>query len=415
MAKSKVLSVRLSGTPVGHLIQTQDGKMRFEYLPETTDAISLSMPIDKKAYGNMPCEKYFGGLLPESENARKAIALTFKGNANSTFSLIREIGHECAGAISIHEANDPIEVDKFHRIIADPISDEDLEQHIIDLPYHPLFIGMQGMRMSLAGVQDKAALCIVNGKLCIPKGSTPTTHILKPMIPKYPLSVQNEYLCLKTAKRIGLPAPEVTIRKAGQQVFLMIERYDRIFDGKETIQRLHQEDFCQALSLREKYQTHGGPGLKESFDLMMRSSLPIVDRSLLMQGVVFNYLIGNADAHGKNFSVLYVSEGVRLAPFYDILCTQFYGNLTEDMCMKIGETYNLGEVQLNDWKTLCEKLNFPFAGLKKIVTNQLSQLVDALTIEREELAATTFEHALLDGIVDQVSKNCAKMTKTFHG
>jgi len=413
--KSKVLSVRLSGTPVGHLMQTKDGKMRFEYLSDAKESISLSMPTSQKTYGNMPCEKYFGALLPESEDAKKAIAREFNANPKSTFSLIRAIGHDCAGAISLNDPDDPIEIDSFHHIIVNPISDEELERHILELPQRPLFLGAEGARMSLAGVQDKAPVCIVGGKICLPRDGTPTTHILKPTIPKYSLSVQNEFICLRTAAKLGLPTAKVSMGSAGSQVFLLVERYDRVFNGKDQILRLHQEDFCQALSAREKYQVKGGPGFLECFDLMMNTSLPLIDRNVLMQAVVFNYLIGNADAHAKNFSLLYTEPSkVRLAPFYDILCTQFYDSVATAMGMRIGQEYELGRVTLNDWKALCDKIKFPFSTLERIVEKQIDTLVDAVGLERLDLQGTTFEDAALDKLVDKVKANCARAGKVFN-
>ena len=135
-SKTKLLSVRLNGLPVGRLEQIKDGQMRFEYEPNARQ-ISFKFSLDKTRYGNMPCEIYFGGLLPESEEARRAIGRAFNINANNTFSVLRAIGRDCAGAISFHEPDDPVVPDTFQQIKVQPLSDAQLAKHIQDLPRKP--------------------------------------------------------------------------------------------------------------------------------------------------------------------------------------------------------------------------------------------------------------------------------------
>jgi len=411
MKKLKILSVRLNGKPVGQLEQTKDGKLKFQYQDDASQ-ISLSMLLENKRYGNMPCEKYFGGLLPESEEAKKAIGKKFGANPKSTFSLLRAIGRDCAGAISFHDPEDPVVLDSFREIKMQPLSESELEKHIKELPLKPLFMGVEGLRLSLAGVQDKAAVCLVDGKIAVPLEGTPTTHILKPTISKFPGSVQNEYVCLRTAARLTLPVPEVKMGRAGEEMYFLVERYDRKFDGDKRILRLHQEDFCQALGFREKYQRLGGPGFKDGFELLMKTRIPIKDRDLLMRAAVFNYLIGNNDAHGKNFAILYDMDGnPRLAPFYDILCTQAYDELTDDMCMKVGDQYNFKDITESDWQGLCKVTGFSFLSLKKIIHTFVEQIVESIQEERNLLSGTEFDYGVLDKMIAQVQRNAKTLAK----
>jgi serine/threonine-protein kinase HipA len=408
--KQKVLSVRLHGLPVGTLEQTRDGKLKFTYLPEAKQAISLSMPLTQERYGNVPCEVYFGGLLPESTEARKAIALKFDANPNNTFSLLSVIGHDCAGAISFHAPDEPVEADSSHHIEIEPLSDKSLAKHIRELPEKPLFLDLHGLRLSLAGVQEKAAVCVVDKKVCLPAHGTPTTHILKPSIRNYQGTVQNEYLCLRTAKRIGLPTPHVEMRRAEDQMYLLVERYDRKFDDKNRIARIHQEDFTQALSAREKYQRFGGPSLKQCFDLLLKSSIPVVDRNYLMQANVFNFLIGNADAHAKNFAYLHHPGGnVRLAPFYDLLCTQAYSELTQDMSMKVGDKYLFADVRIADWEDFSRQCELSFPSVKKTLQKFANDLPKAIAEERALLKQTDFDNEIADKIVECANKNSARL------
>lgn len=400
--------MRLQGLPVGVLQQTRDGKLRFDYLEEVKRPVSLSMPLSQRRYGDVPCETYFGGLLPESIEARRAVARKFDANPNSTFSLLRAIGYDCAGAVSIQSQEDPVESDRSHEVKVELVSEEVLERHIQELPQKPLFIGVEGMRLSLAGVQEKAAVCVLDGQVCLPVSGTPTTHVLKPSIRDYPATVQNEYLCVRVAGRIGLPVPDAKIRRAGRQVYLLAERYDRKFDEDRRILRLHQEDFAQATGAREKYQRYGGPGLKECFDLLLKSFLPVIDRGVLMEAVVFNCLIGNTDAHAKNFAILHDDSGnIRLAPFYDILCTQVYSTLTGDMAMKIGNCYILDEVSTRDWEVFSKEAGLSYPVLKSKLRRQAESLPYVLREERTLLSNGQFDTEIADEMVKQVERNCA--------
>lgn len=405
MKKLKLLSVRLNGEPVGLLEQTKEGKLKFQY-EDGARQISLSMPVEQQRFGNMPCEKFFGGLLPESEEAKKAIGKKFEANPRSTFSLLRAIGRDCAGAISFHNPEDPVVQDSLLEIKMHPLAEPEVEKHIKELPFKPLFSGVEGLRLSLAGVQEKAAVCLLDGKIAIPLGGTPTTHVLKPSISRIPGSVQNEYICLRTAARLGLPVPHVKMGRAGTELYLLVERYDRKITEDKKISRLHQEDFCQALGFREKYQRFGGPGFKDCFELLMKTRIPAIDRDLFMRAVVFNYLVGNNDAHGKNFAILYGIDGsARLAPFYDMLCTQAYAELTSDMCMKIGNHYDFHNVGESDWQELCKTVGFSFPGLKKIIKMLVEQIVGLIEEERILLRNTDFDNPILEKIIERVQKN----------
>ncbi len=385
--------------------------MRFKYLHDASMAISLSLPLQPTAFSHKACESYFGGLLPESSNARNAIGQQFNANPNITFSLLMAIGGDCAGAISFEDVNTPASNEAYLKIRVRPMTDKEIERHIEELPLKPLFLGADGLRLSLAGVQEKAAVFLHNGDVCLPLDGTPTSHVLKPENKRFPAIVQNEYLCMKTAQALGLRIPKVEMRKAGAQTYLLVERYDReIKEGKVT--RIHQEDFCQALGNRKKYQRFGGPNLKKCFELLMHTNLPARDRNYLMEAVVFNFLIGNADAHGKNFSLLHMGpQNIRLAPFYDIACTRVYPNLTPDLSMKIGATYNIQSVGIADWQLLAKQVGFSFPAIRGILKSQISAIPKIIRAEREQIRNSAFDAPLLDEIVKSVTEHCTRTDK----
>lgn len=135
--------------------------------------------------------------------------------------------------------------------------------------------------------------------------------------------------------------------------------------------RIHQEDFCQALGVvpEMKYQNEGGPDLKACFDLLREATQPSAPQVLhMLDAVVFNALVGNHDAHAKNFSLLY-EAGMRpkLAPLYDILSTAVYDNLTPKMAMKLGSKYKFTEVQAGHWDQFAQAAGLSKAQTKKRV------------------------------------------------
>lgn len=410
---NKELSVRLNGKPVGVLAQTTTGKLQYQYLDYAQQALSLRMPLDKKSYGGNECETFFGGLLPENDGVRKTIGQRFGISANNTFSLLRVIGNDCAGAVSLVDMNEPITENEWHEIESKKLSDVDLAKHIKELPFRPLFIDLEGMRLSLAGAQEKAAVIAIGNDIYLPRNKCPTTHLLKPEISQYPGSVQNEYMCMRLAKKIGLAVPEVSIRKVNDIIFLLIDRYDREVVGN-LVRRVHQEDFCQALGIRSsnKYQHDGGPTFKQCFELLLNTATPAASKNMLAEVLVFNLCIGNADAHGKNFSLLYPGPDIiNLAPFYDLLSTFSFPNLSRDNAMKIGSTYGFAAIISKDLEKLCGNIEYGFPLLKQIFMRQAEQLPDLARQEQSMLKTAGYDHKITNDVIEVINENCARLQK----
>ncbi len=192
--------------------------------------------------------------------------------------------------------------------------------------------------------------------------------------------------------------------------FLLIERYDRILKrdektGAEILTRIHQEDFCQALGVvpERKYQAEGGPSLKECFALVREvSSAPVLDLNALLDAVIFNFLIGNNDAHGKNFSLLYNERQTRLAPLYDVLSTVYYPELSSRMAMKIGGQFDAKKVRPRDFEAMAED-----AGLARpMVRHRVRELTDLVI---SQLPAVAMDHPTAIGVSKLIEANCSRM------
>ncbi len=384
---AKRLDVYLHKDFVGHLIQNEGGQMVFNYAESWLEKpgaspLSQSLPLQKERFTRKECRGFFAGILPE-ESKRDIIARNLGINARNDYAMLERIGGECAGAVTFVPAGEPLPERNYDYR---KLSTAELIAILKELPRRPLLAGERGVRLSLAGAQDKVAVRIEKDGVSLPLGSAPSTHILKPAIDRFEGVVFNEALSMELAGAIGLLTAPVETRTVEGMTFLLVERYDRVHrqtPGDEpVVERVHQEDFCQAQGIvpETKYQKEGGPSLKDCFNLLRAvSSAPVIDLARLLDGVIFNYLVGNNDAHGKNFSLVYPGAGtgdlqVRLAPLYDVVSTIYYPELSPEMAMKIGGEYSSERVTSRNFEKLAEE-----AGLAKpLVRRRVVELVDAI-------------------------------------
>lgn len=229
---------------------------------------------------------------------------------------------------------------------------------------------------------------------------------------------------MKLAKAAGLQAAKVEARilqVEGKEPrkFLLVDRYDRAHAGGGVV-RLHQEDFCQALGLpiEKKYQAEGGPGLKECFDLVdNHSTEPALDRIQFLDAVIFNIIVGNSDAHGKNFSFLHAmvgQGGLRLAPLYDLVSTAPYtGEIDQRFAMKIGRARTLEELTPREWARMVEHTGVAMPYLKRRVAALAEAVAASATPVATELAS--LDHAFLRGLGEQVVQRAQACVRSLPG
>lgn len=385
---SRTLDVYLHRDLVGHLIQNEDGRMIFNYAASWLEnpaarSLSHSLPLQKEKFTQKQCRGFFAGILPE-QNQRELVARNLGISARNDFAMLEQIGGECAGAVTFMPSGHPLpERDYRYR----DLSNQELVDVLKTLPRRPLLAGDEDVRLSLAGAQDKVAVKVSGGQISIPLGGAPSTHIIKPALERFPGLVFNEVLCVRLANASGIPSANAEARSIEGIDYALVERYDRKLiptaSGTECT-RLHQEDFCQALGIvsEHKYQNEGGPSLKQCFDLLREvSSAPVIDLQRLLDAVIYNYLIGNTDAHGKNFSLLYGQERgeTRLAPLYDLVCTIHYPELSKKMAMKIGGEYLLDKILPRHFEKLAEETGLAKPLVKRRVPELATAVVNALT------------------------------------
>jgi serine/threonine-protein kinase HipA len=358
------LDVYLGDRLTGALLRKDNGNLQFRYDKLYVDAkgppLSVHLPVRAEAYPHRDCLAFFGNLLPE-EDVREQVALATGISAANDYKLLERFGGDVAGAVTLLPS-DQVEDDPKPGGL-EVLSPERLDEVLEQLPQRPLAAAEGGeVRMSLAGAQSKLPVVEVDGAFALPHGSAnPTTHILKPEPDRFPGLVTNELFCMRLAEAAGLQvAPVERAETISGLPFLIVTRYDRDVTH-EPIRRLHQEDFCQALGRLyvEKYQHEGGPGVREAMTLIDdESTAPARDRQQFWLALVFNVLIGNCDAHGKNYSLLYDSPAPSLAPFYDLLSTAVYGELTKRLAMSIDGAIRLDDVDSAAWAQLANEVGF---------------------------------------------------------
>jgi serine/threonine-protein kinase HipA len=400
---SAPLDVYLGEAKAGILEQDESGALTLAYDRDylagaDARAISISMPLREEPYPDRVVRPFFSGLLPD-EGARQRLAGALGISAGNAFALLEVIGGECAGALSLYPAGQ-----------TPPSSDDDgvealttarLAEILAKLRDRPLLGGEDGVRLSLAGAQDKLAVCVDGETIALAKGGRPTTHILKPFIQGLDGTVENELFCLRLAARLKLPVPVVTMRKSGDVPFLLVERYDRAPHADGTIARLHQEDFCQALSVPPelKYEEEGGPGTERSLALIGGATArPAADRLGFIRMLIFHYLVGNADAHGKNFALLYRGKVPDLAPLYDVVCTAAYPRLAKKLAMAIGGRAVPDTIQLKNWLTLVADTR----GAQRLLTGDIAGMAERISREADSLVAELESEGIGHGILKTV-------------
>jgi serine/threonine-protein kinase HipA len=398
------LIVYLAGRRAGRLIRKDNGNLQFRYdSGYGGPVISQALPIQQEAHPNRVCRAVFGGLLLEGE-AREVMARNLGISIGNDYGLLEALGGDCAGAITILAPEEPLPGSPLTRALDEKLLDVLLR----DLPQRPLAADpSEGTRLSLAGAQPKLPVIIDDEEVALPlNAAAATTHILKPEPVRFPGLVDNESFCMDLAHAVGLPAARVHKRKSRSGLpYLLVERYDRDLTA-DPIGRLHQEDFCQALgqTSERKYQADGGPTVLDAVSLLRSCSVrPAQDLITFWRALVFNWLIGNCDAHSKNYSLLYDRSMPALAPLYDLVSTTIYPELTSRLAMSVDGARNLEDVAAGAWVDLAREIDYS----KRFVVTETSTLVGLVSEEMARLMRSETHHnatvqKIADGIIERI-------------
>jgi serine/threonine-protein kinase HipA len=482
---SEILAL-LENREVGTVRQLR-GRLSFTYSDSWRAApgaypLSLSMPLAAAEHPHAAIDAFLWGLLPDNEFVLRRWAQRYHVSPRSAFALIAEVGEDCAGAVQFArpERRDALLGGQPGSITW--LTESDVADRLRGLQADasawraPQDTG----QFSLAGAQPKTALFFDGQRWGVPSGREPTTHIIKPQTGEFDGHVENEHLCLALARALGLPTARSEVRHFEDVTTIVVERYDRVpvatlvsaraalaaakateaamhaasgepasgvmaaraaadaaeasasanalaeFSRTTATYRVHQEDFCQALSVHPslKYQNDGGPGPREIIGVLRahaastrrpgaRNSLMMYDEdaATFLDALILNWLIGGTDAHAKNYSILIGGGGlVRLAPLYDLASIFAYANVDPDkakLAMTIGDEYRLRDIGISQWRKLAVDLRRDADSFVDRIRTMAAELPDRLADEVRRLSATGVTHRVIETLAHELPRRAA--------
>jgi serine/threonine-protein kinase HipA len=423
-----VLTVVLEGRPIGEVERLRRGELRLRFEeayctePNAT-LLSVSMPPSSDEYGEARITPWLWGLLPDNADVLSRWAREFGVSVASPYPLLRtQVGHDCAGAVQFCP---PTELDDLLARTGDvaQLDEAEVASRLRALRADStswLGPGFTG-QFSLGGAQAKTALHQVNGDWGVPKGSLPTTHILKPAMAGFEDQHLNEHLCLSAARTLGLRAADTRIEKFEDEMAIVVERFDRTrIDGR--LVRVHQEDLCQALSVppAHKYQSDGGPSPAQIAELIRTSiagSEAEIDVWRFADALAFNWLIAGTDAHAKNYGVLLAGAQIRLAPLYDIASYLPYDDSNGHkikLAMKIGGNYGLHHADRRSaWERTAGELKLDPERLINRVVDLARRTPAAFAVGVEDDNVERLKSDLPGRLLDLVAERCRRCEKVL--
>lgn len=341
--------------------------------------LSPALPLTRPPadYPSASIKRFIEHLLPEGRALDVAVAYNGLARTN-VFGLIWALGAETAGALRF--TGDAAAALPAGEAVLREVSRQELDRRIAEREHVPLTVWDGKVRMSVAGLQDKLLVYLDRplddgGRLFLVDGPRlASTHILKPDTgnPKTPHLAVNEHFCLSLARRMGLPAAEVGLLRTPRPV-LVVRRFDRELDnagGQPRVRRRHIIDACQACDLPVAYKYERNLGSAEAvrhirdgvsferlFGCAELTANKAAARLAMLRWALFQFLIGNSDAHGKNFSFFVLPGGLlEPTPWYDLVSVLQYDGLDTELAMAYGDVFRHAELSpfaLADFAARC--------------------------------------------------------------
>ena len=418
---NKQLNVFIGGTHAGVLAQDNIGSLSFQYLRDYRGTpLSSAMPLSTKTYHNKIVAPYLWGLLPEDLAVRRNVAAEANVSPNNPFALLEIIGLDCPGAVQFCQQ----ESISFRKEQLIPMSESDIALRLAQGRAGERGWIAENEHWSLGGQQNKFALRWKNGHWFSCEGAAATTHIFKSDINGLSHQALNEFVCMRLANELGIPAAQVAYHEFEGEPAIVVTRYDRRPENGIVV-RLHQEDICQALGClpANKYTADGGPSSSDILKFLLSDeSTAQVNAVEFLQMLLFNYLIAATDAHAKNYSVLLGANGEkRLAPMYDVASIIPYVDQTTwkmkppKLAMSIGGENRVGHVSMNNLRTMIDQCDLEKVGITAegcanllrtyadAIPEKIEQIFDELENTESGMAAKELRVRMEDSIVQLCS------------
>ncbi len=428
LPKTNELIIWIEQTQIGTLEVNEHGQFRLNYEPAWIESpngfpISPTLPLtnsgDSDEIHSAKVRFFFSNLLPEGKSLDEAVLANGLSKSN-IFGLLHALGKESAGALMLLPPNllpDAITSQSDLR----EITNAELSERIRAMPNIPFSVWDGKVRMSIAGYQSKLAVHKTpDGRLWLTGGKNASTHILKPQTGGLnECQVANEYFCMRLAAMSGIESAEVDVLRVPEPI-LVVKRFDRQVLNGET-RRLHIIDACQALnkSPEQKYERNFGSGehvrhirdgvsVKDLFSIT-NVAINKADMSLRqLRWLIFQHLIGNSDAHGKNMSFYVSRDGLKMAPAYDQLSVLIYPTINHEFAMAIGDEFMEDAMHAYQWADFAIQINLPPNLVARTMKNVASKANDALPILLEDPLLTDLETDFLKGLADQIQVRIVK-------
>jgi serine/threonine-protein kinase HipA len=407
------LIVLLGGREIG-AVDYENSRISFTYDQSWRDdpdayPLSLALPLGAAAHGHTRMDAFLWGLLPDNDWVLQAWGRRFGVSPRNSFRLISKVGEDCAGAVQF------VRPERMAGRSEDPRNDTiiwltraDVAERLRAMRIDPSVGRAAGDRgqFSLAGAQPKTALLFQKGRWGLPAGRIPTTHILKPPTGEWDGFAENEHFCLQLARSLGLVVANSTVERFGEELAIVVERFDRILDGR-VWSRIHQEDFCQALGIHSavKYESDGGPGVA-SIVRVLRDNSTAAEEDVwsFLDAIAFNWLVAGTDAHAKNYALLHGPGIVRLAPLYDLASALPYDKKLDlrkaKLAMKLGGEYRLDVIGRRHWQRLAQSVRVSETALLERVHAMVKRLPGCV----EEVRSACILGGLSAPILDRLEK-----------
>jgi serine/threonine-protein kinase HipA len=376
--------------------------------------LSLSMPSAVSEHHDPVVRAFCQGLLPDNEAVLDRWGRDFQVSSGNPFALLGHVGEDCAGAVQF-AAPEHVEGLLAREGSVSWLTDERIAERLRTLRRDPSAWHLAGTgQFSLAGAQAKTALHqdAETRRWGDPSGAIPTTHIVKPAIATLDDHDLNEHLCLRAARAAGLRAAVSMVVSFGAERAVVVERYDRFSAGGGTVQRIHQEDMCQALGISPttKYQSEGGPAPEQIITLIRDAVKPVEVAELeverFLDALAFNWLIAGTDAHAKNYSLLLTPEQVRLAPLYDVASSLPYDEMYLPrlrLAMKIGSEYRVEGITGRHWRAFAERNRLDPDRTVERVDRLAERLPAAFRAAADDATVKALGSELPDRLADRVT------------
>jgi serine/threonine-protein kinase HipA len=400
------LAIWLHGVQVA-VVHRERRRLQLSYTPDAlrlyplgAPLLSLSLPLTRERYTQAVVHPFLDGLLPEGDS-RRVLAEKLNLLSSDTYGLIRALGRDCAGALVVQPAEDPAPPAATTQN-AEPLDQPTLAHLVSGLHAAPLGVDAR-VRLSLAGVQEKLLLTrMADGSWGRPLAGAASTHILKPEIAGFAATVENEAFCMRVALHLGLPVASIDTLSVDGRKLIVVERYDRIVGSDGSVVRLHQEDLCQAIGIapEQKYQDDGGPSLSRIAALLGQLGGQAALEGLL-RAVTVTVVIGNGDAHAKNFSLVHAASGaVGLAPLYDLMCTLYYGD--DRLAMHIDDVRRTNRVTGRRLVNEATRWGLPRSRAAGIVAELLDRVPACVDLARDQTPGLPDEIAVI--VAEQLAR-----------